>query len=181
VYLRLAREHDVRITHIIETHIHADFVSGAHELKERTGAEIVGGNTMDYRFPLRQVAEGEEIARGSVTLSALHTPGHTPEHLFFLVRDTQQGEEPFGVFTGDALFNLDVGRPDLIGSERELAGQLYRSLFDKLVPLTTLDGGAAGVSLSAGFPPAWNGSARSWRFRSGPRTSPARTCRSSCR
>jgi rhodanese-related sulfurtransferase len=87
MHLRLAREREVRITHIIETHIHADFVSGAHELKVRTGAEIIGGNTRDYRFPLRQMAEGEQIALGSVTLSALHTPGHTPEHLSFLVCD----------------------------------------------------------------------------------------------
>jgi hydroxyacylglutathione hydrolase len=137
VYLRLARDRDVRITHLLETHVHADFVSGAHELKARTGAEIVGGSTADYHFPLRQMSEGEEIALGSVTLRALHTPGHTPEHLSVLVRDAQQGREPFGVFTGDTLFNLDVGRPDLIGggTERDLAAQLYRSLFDKLVPL----------------------------------------------
>jgi hydroxyacylglutathione hydrolase len=136
-YLRLAREHGVRITHILETHIHADFVSGAHELKARTGAEIVGGASADYRFPLRQMIDGEEIALGSVGLRALHTPGHTPEHLSFLLRDAQQGEAPFAVFTGDTLFNLDVGRPDLLGggTETALARQLYHSLFEKLVPL----------------------------------------------
>ena len=74
---------------------------------------------------------------GSVTLRILHTPGHTPEHIFLLVFDSQQGEEPFGIFTGDTLFNLDVGRPDLLGrgTEKDLAAKLYHSLFDKILLL----------------------------------------------
>ncbi|HVF10730.1 MAG TPA: rhodanese-like domain-containing protein [Abditibacteriaceae bacterium] len=137
VYLEKARELGVRITHIVETHIHADFASGAHELKARTGALIYGGRSDDYAFEVEQMSDGDEIEVGSVTLRALHTPGHTPEHVSFLVFDKKQGAEPFGVFTGDTLFNLDVGRPDLLGggTEKKLAAQLYHSLFEKLLPL----------------------------------------------
>jgi hydroxyacylglutathione hydrolase len=137
IYLQKSRELGVRITHIIETHIHADFVSGSHELKARTGATIYGGKSDAYQFELHPLNEGDELKIGSVTLRTLHTPGHTPEHISLLVADAKQGEEPFGIFTGDTLFNLDVGRPDLLGggTEKQLAGQLYHSLFDKLVPL----------------------------------------------
>ncbi|HBB34200.1 MAG TPA: MBL fold metallo-hydrolase [Cyanobacteria bacterium UBA8803] len=137
VYLQMARDRGVRITHIIETHIHADFVSGSHELKARTGAAIYGGKSDDYHFELQQMNEGDELQIGSVTLRALHTPGHTPEHICLLIYDAKQGKESFGIFTGDTLFNLDVGRPDLLGTgtEKKQAAQLYHSLFDKLVPL----------------------------------------------
>lgn len=136
-YLKLAAEKGVRIAYAIETHIHADFVSGVHELAARTGASIVGGLSDDYGFDLRQVTTGDTLELGTVTLRVLHTPGHTPEHLCFLVSDAQQGSEPFAVYTGDTLFNLDVGRPDLLGNgtERSLAALLYHSLFDTLVPL----------------------------------------------
>ena len=137
IYLQKARELGVKITHILETHIHADFVSGSHELKARTGAPIYGGKSDAYQFELHQLAEGDELHLGNVTLRAVHTPGHTPEHISFLVFDAKQGSEPFGIFTGDTLFNLDVGRPDLLGSgsEKQLAAQLYHSLFDQLLPL----------------------------------------------
>ncbi|KAA0686250.1 MULTISPECIES: MBL fold metallo-hydrolase [Azospirillum] len=137
VYLETARRRGVRIVHIVETHIHADFVSGACELAARTGATIHGGRSEDYRFDLHQLSEGAEIGLGSVRLRALHTPGHTPEHMSLLAFDAKQGEDPFAVFTGDTLFNLDVGRPDLLGdgTEQRLAKQLYRSLFEALVPL----------------------------------------------
>ncbi|WP_290890307.1 MBL fold metallo-hydrolase [Fischerella sp.] len=127
IYLQRTREMGVRITHIIETHIHADFVSGSHELQARTGAPIYGGKSEDYQFELHQLSEGDELKIGSVTLRALHTPGHTPEHVSFIITDAKQGQEPFGVFTGDTLFNLDVGRPDLLGggTEKKLAAQLY--------------------------------------------------------
>ncbi|MGG6294158.1 MBL fold metallo-hydrolase [Leptolyngbya sp. AN02str] len=137
VYLQRSRELGVRITHILETHIHADFVSGAHELKARTGAPIYGGKSDDYQFELHQLTEGDELHLGNVTLRALHTPGHTPEHVSFLISDAKQGQESFGIFTGDTLFNLDVGRPDLMGggTERKLAAALYQSLFHKFLPL----------------------------------------------
>lgn len=137
VYLDLARSRHVRITHIIETHIHADFVSGSHELQARTGAPIYGGKTNDYQFNLRSLTEGDELSIGSATLKVLHTPGHTPEHISLLIFDAKQGNEPFGVFTGDTLFNLDVGRPDLLepGTEKKQSAQLYQSVFGKLIPL----------------------------------------------
>ncbi|WP_066423836.1 rhodanese-like domain-containing protein [Anabaena sp. 4-3] len=137
IYLQKARDLGVRITHIIETHIHADFVSGTHELQARTGAPIYGGKSDAYQFELRQLNEGDKLKIGSVTLQALHTPGHTLEHLCFLIFDSKQGDQPFGIFTGDTLFNLDVGRPDLVGggTEKKQATQLYHSIFDKLVPL----------------------------------------------
>ncbi|MFP5512715.1 MAG: MBL fold metallo-hydrolase [Alphaproteobacteria bacterium] len=137
VYLDAARRRGVRIAHVIETHIHADFVSGAHELAARTGAVIHGGRSDDYRFDLHQLGDGEEVDLGGVRLRALHTPGHTPEHVCLFAFDAKQGEEPFAVFTGDTLFNLDVGRPDLLGggTERRLAKQLHGSLFERLLPL----------------------------------------------
>ena len=86
---------------------------------------------------MHQLQEGDELKLGSVTLKALHTPGHTPERISLLIYDSKQGKEPFAVFTGDTLFNLDVGRPDLLGAgtEKQLAQQLYDSLFDKLLSL----------------------------------------------
>lgn len=136
-YLALARQHGVKIAYAIETHIHADFVSGVHELAARTQARIVGGQSGDYEFELDQLTDGQRLDLGSVALQALHTAGHTPEHISLLLSDSQQGEQPFAVFTGDTLFNLDVGRPDLVGNgtERALARALHHSLFDRLVPL----------------------------------------------
>ncbi len=137
VYLQRAREFGVRLIASVETHIHADFVSGSHELKARMDVPIYGGKTDDYQFELHQLQDGDELTIGSVTLRALHTPGHTPEHISLLIYDSKQGKEPFGLFTGDTLFNLDVGRPDLLGggSEQRLAAQLYQSLFEKILPL----------------------------------------------
>jgi len=137
VYLQRASDLGVRLIASVETHIHADFVSGAHELKARINVPIYGGKTDDYQFELHQLQEGDELKIGSVTLRALHTPGHTPEHISLLIYDSKQGKEPFGLFTGDTLFNLDVGRPDLLGggTEQRLAVQLYHSLVDKILPL----------------------------------------------
>jgi hydroxyacylglutathione hydrolase len=137
IYLQRARDLRVKIIGSIETHIHADFVSGSHELKARMNVPIYGGKTDNYQFELNQLQEGDEVKVGTVTLRAVHTPGHTPEHISLLIYDSKQGEEPFGLFTGDTLFNLDVGRPDLLGggSEKQLAKQLYHSLFEKILPL----------------------------------------------
>ena len=121
IYLDLAREKGLRIAYAIETHIHADFVSGAQTLAERSGAEIIGGCSADYGFELRQAADGEVLELGQVSLEIIYSPGHTPEHISLLLRDGQQGDEPFALFTGDTLFNLDVGRPDLLGEEQHQA------------------------------------------------------------
>ena len=137
IYLEFARSKAVRIAFAIETHIHADFVSGVHELASRTGAEIAGGVSDDYKFPLRQLGNGDCLEIGGTRLEVMRTSGHTPEHISLLLHDAQQGEAAFGVFTGDTLFNLDVGRPDLLGhgSEHKLAGALYHTLFEHLLPL----------------------------------------------
>ena len=136
-YLTKATELGVRITAIIETHIHADFVSGAHELKAATGATIYGGISDAYGFDLTPMQDGDDITLGNVTLRALHTPGHTPEHVSLLLLDKKQGDQPIAVFTGDTLFNQDAGRPDLLGDAetRQLADELYHTLYEKLLPL----------------------------------------------
>ncbi len=136
-YVAAAERHQCRIAWILETHIHADFVSGSLELEAVTGAPIGVGAGGDYGFPCDELEEGREIELGSVALRVLQTPGHTPEHLSFVVRGGQAASEEWGVFTGDTLFAGAVGRPDLLGHERteELARALHASLFDKLLPL----------------------------------------------
>ncbi|HDZ58158.1 MAG TPA: MBL fold metallo-hydrolase [Pseudomonas xinjiangensis] len=137
VYVRMAEERGLRIAYVIETHIHADFVSGAQALASRTGAQIIGGRSDAYHFDLRQVSDGETLKLGQARMQIMHSPGHTPEHISLLLFDAQQGDQPFALFTGDTLFNLDVGRPDLLGagSERKLAGELFHTLFDRYLPL----------------------------------------------
>jgi hydroxyacylglutathione hydrolase len=137
IYLQMAKARGLRIAYAIETHIHADFVSGAQSLAKRTGAQIIGGCADNYEFELRQVSGGETIELGQATLQVMHSPGHTPEHISLQLFDAQQGDQPIALLTGDTLFNLDVGRPDLLGegSERKLAGALYHTLFDQYLPL----------------------------------------------
>ncbi len=136
-YLDEALRAGLRITHAVETHIHADFVSGTRGVAEAVGARVVGGRSPDYDFDLEELSDGDSIELGKLRLTALHTPGHTPEHLSFLLQDSEQDEEPFAVFTGDTLFNLDVGRPDLVGDDggSENARALYDTLYNKLLPL----------------------------------------------
>lgn len=134
VYLDIARRHHCRITHIFETHIHADFVSGARELALQTGAQIVGGVSPEYNFEIHQAQEGETFELGTIALGVLHTPGHTPEHISLTIRGGQGSQEMWGVFTGDTLFAGEIGRPDLLGAEMEaqLAQQMFHSLHEKL-------------------------------------------------
>jgi hydroxyacylglutathione hydrolase len=137
VYLELARQHRLTITHAIETHVHADFVSGSRELAARTGtAKIyvsVEGDAR-YGFAHEPLRDGARIELGSMTLTAIHTPGHTPEHMAFLA--TTKGN-PWGFFSGDFLFADSVGRPDLLGAAQTpgLAKALFRSLRTALTPL----------------------------------------------
>lgn len=137
VYLDLARQHNARITHILETHIHADFVSGSRELQAETGAAIYVGESEEYGFAHKPLHEGDTLTLGNLTLKALHTPGHTPEHISYLVRGGKGSQEPWALFSGDTLFAGEVGRPDLLGpgSEQVLARALYHSLHDKLLKL----------------------------------------------
>src|SRR5215510_15567534 len=141
-YLDEAAAQGIVIKYIIETHLHADFVSGHRELAERTGAEIVFGRQARATFPHRAVKDGDEIKIGRAVLRFLETPGHTPESISILVIDTEVSDQPQKVLTGDTLFIGDVGRPDLVGSEgytaEQMAGMLYDSLHGKLLKLDDL-------------------------------------------
>ncbi len=137
LYLDFAVEHGLRIAHIIETHLHADFVSGHQELAQRTGAVIYLGEGSGATFPHKAVRDGDEIEFGNCRLGVLQTPGHTLESISVLVTERDSGSDPVAVLTGDTLFIGDVGRPDLSESHtpQELAGLLYDSLHGKLLRL----------------------------------------------
>jgi hydroxyacylglutathione hydrolase len=137
-YLEEARRQSLSIRHVIETHLHADFVSGHRELAARTGAKIYFGAKAGAQFEHVAVREGDEVRMGRVVLRFLETPGHTPESISVVVIDRVKSEEPEAVLTGDTLFIGDVGRPDLLGSRMsaaELAALLYDSLHGKLLRL----------------------------------------------
>ena len=125
-YLRLARRKGVKITHILETHTHADHISGNRELAELTQAPILLHRESRAVFEHGTVEDGDAIRIGSVGLKVLHTPGHTPDSICVLVTDHGRGEEPWFVLTGDTIFIGDVGRPDLGGAQA--AGALFDSL-----------------------------------------------------
>jgi hydroxyacylglutathione hydrolase len=148
-YLRGAEAEGLRITHVTETHIHADFVSGARELAHRAGARLLlsdeGGDDWRYRYAADAGAEllrdGHTFCVGRLAIRVMHTPGHTPEHLMFLVTDGASATEPMGAITGDFVFVGDVGRPDLLERAARMSGtmeagarQLFRSL-QRLAPL----------------------------------------------
>ncbi len=134
-YLEAAQARGLKITHIIETHLHADHVSGNMELAARTGAEIYIHEAAKAGFPHSDLKDGDILELGAVRIMASHTPGHTPESITLLVTDTKRAQEPWMAMTGDLLFVGDVGRPDLVGPQaaRGLAGELYESLFNKLL------------------------------------------------
>jgi glyoxylase-like metal-dependent hydrolase (beta-lactamase superfamily II)/rhodanese-related sulfurtransferase len=138
-YLEAARDQGLAIRFVIETHLHADFVSGHRELAERTGAEIVFGHRAGAAFPHRAVRDGDELRIGRVLLRVLETPGHTLESISVLVIDEETSPEPRLVLTGDTLFIGDVGRPDLAASRgvtaEDMAGMLFESLHGKLLTL----------------------------------------------
>jgi hydroxyacylglutathione hydrolase len=139
IYLAEAGALGFTIKHVIETHCHADFISGHHELAARAGARIYFGAQAAAKFDFVAVRDGDQIVMPDVTLQFLETPGHTPESISILVFDRESSAtEPWGVLTGDTLFIGDVGRPDLLGSRvpaTELAGMLYDSLHNKLLAL----------------------------------------------
>jgi glyoxylase-like metal-dependent hydrolase (beta-lactamase superfamily II)/rhodanese-related sulfurtransferase len=138
-YLEFAREHGLAIRWVLETHLHADFVSGHVELAERTGATIVLGHRAGAEFPHRAVKDGDSIRVGAVRIDVMETPGHTPEGVCYLVTDTASAASPVRLLTGDTLFIGDVGRPDLVTSKGysgdEMAGLLYDSLHGRILPL----------------------------------------------
>jgi hydroxyacylglutathione hydrolase len=138
-YLQEAAAAGLKIRYVVETHLHADFVSGHRELAERTGAQVVFGERAKAEVPHRAVSDGDEIRVGGVVLRFLETPGHTPESVSVLVIDTEASPDPVMVLTGDTLFIGDVGRPDLASgpqvSPARMAGLLYDSLHGKLLKL----------------------------------------------
>jgi len=138
-YLEAAAAAGLRIKYVIETHVHADFLSGHLELAAATGATVIYGAGADVRFPHRQVTDGERLDLGRVVLEFRATPGHTPESISIVVWETPDAVRPYGVLTGDTLFIGDVGRPDLLASRghspEDMARQLYRSLHTRLLCL----------------------------------------------
>jgi hydroxyacylglutathione hydrolase len=136
IYLDAAKAMGMEITHILETHLHADFVSGHLELADRTGAPIYAPKSAECAFDHVGLAEGDGFEIEDMSLRVLETPGHTPEHISYVVVDKSRGEDPVSLFCGDTLFVGDVGRPDLFpGRAQELASKLYDSLHDKLLAL----------------------------------------------
>lgn len=129
-YLALAAKEGLRITHVTETHIHADFVSGSRELAARTGATIylsdMGSDEWKYAYAdqpnVTLVRDGDRWMVGNIRVEVVHTPGHTPEHIAFLITDTAGADAPMGLFSGDFLFVGDVGRPDLLEETAGIAG-----------------------------------------------------------
>jgi hydroxyacylglutathione hydrolase len=138
-YVRDAAADGLTIELVIETHFHADFLSGHLELAAATGAEIGFSAVAETEFPSRKLVDGERISLGDVQLEIRHTPGHTPESISIVVWEHADDDEPYGVLTGDALFIGDVGRPDLLASlgytRDELADKLYDSLHNQLLTL----------------------------------------------
>jgi glyoxylase-like metal-dependent hydrolase (beta-lactamase superfamily II)/rhodanese-related sulfurtransferase len=135
-YIAKAKERGVKIKYVLETHFHADFVSGHIDLARQTGAEIVYGPGAETSYKVHNAKDGEEIVVGKLKIKVLHTPGHTPESTSYLLFD-ENGKE-HAVFTGDTLFVGDVGRPDLLDgkmSKEELAGMMYDSLNNKIKTL----------------------------------------------
>jgi hydroxyacylglutathione hydrolase len=142
-YIRMAEEEGVRITHVTETHIHADYVSGSRELAHRTGAQLYlsdeGGEDWKYAFAADArailVLDGDHFEVGNIRIDVMHTPGHTPEHISFLVTDGAAADRPIGVLTGDFVFVGDVGRPDLLEKAAKVEGTMEagaRTLFRSL-------------------------------------------------
>ena len=138
-YLDEASAQGLQIKYVIETHLHADFVSGHQEIAARTGAQIVFGQKAGAEFAHRGVSDGEEIRMGQVVLRFMETPGHTPEGICVLVSDAAAPNEPPKLLTGDTLFIGDVGRPDLAGGKgytpQMMAEMMYDSLHGKLLKL----------------------------------------------
>ena len=136
-YLEAAAQKSMRITHIFETHVQADHLSGARRLAEATGAPVIFHRSAPVEFPHVDVEDGQRIDLGNVSLSILHTPWHTPDSVSILVTDKTRASEPWFVLTGDTLFSGGVGRPDLIGagSEAKLAAELHESLHRKILTL----------------------------------------------
>lgn len=171
-FIDAAMRAGVAITQVIDTHVHADHYSGGRALAVKVGARYCLHESDRERvaYPIEPLRDGQIIAAGNVRVEVLHTPGHTPDSICLLVTDRRRGEAPWFVITGDTLFVGAVGRPDLAGQEREMAGVLYDSLHAKLLGLPDdleifpghQAGSVCGAGLSGkpsstlGFEKRWN-------------------------
>jgi glyoxylase-like metal-dependent hydrolase (beta-lactamase superfamily II) len=155
-YAAFAEDKKMRITHVIDTHVHADHRSAGPALAAAVGAQYCLHKSADVHRPFTALDDGDEIELGNTRVRVLHTPGHTPESISLVVTDLRRGPEPWFVITGDTLFSGAVGRPDLPGQARENAAQLYKSLHEKLLSLPDdlevypahFGGSACGAGLS---------------------------------
>ncbi len=134
-YLDFAASKDLRITHVFDTHVHADHRSGGRALAARAGARYCLHRAADVAFDFEPLDDDQMIALGNTIVRVLHTPGHSPESICLVVSDLRRGPEPWFVCTGDTLFVGAVGRPDLPGHERENAAALHHSVHQRLLAL----------------------------------------------
>jgi hydroxyacylglutathione hydrolase len=156
-YVAAARAAGSQIAQVFDTHVHADHPSGARALAERTGAALRLPEDAPVEFEYEPLRDRERIELGNTRVEVVSTPGHAWAHACLLVTDTRRGDEPWLVFTGDTLFVGAVGRPDLHGQERELAGELQRSIQDRLMTLPDwievhpghVGGSACGTGISS--------------------------------
>ncbi len=169
-YAAFAASKGMRITHVLETHVHADHRSGGRALAARVGAAYALHRSAPVDGPFDPLDDGQEIELGNTRVRVLHTPGHTPESVCFVVSDLRRGPAPWMVLTGDTLFVGAVGRVDLPGREEEDAAALFDSLHEKLLPLPDevevypahFAGSACGAGMSGkpsstlGFERRWN-------------------------
>ena len=154
-YVAFASAKGMSITHVIDTHVHADHRSGGAALARKVGAPYCLHESADVAFPFEPLRGGQELELGNTRVKVLHTPGHTPESLCLVVTDLRRGTDPWFVLTGDTLFVGAVGRPDLPGRARENAGELYDSIHQKLLCLPgdieVFPGHFAGSACGAGM------------------------------
>ncbi len=134
-YATFASSKGMRITHVIDTHVHADHRSGGRALAQQTGADYCLHESADVAVPFTRLRDREDIELGNTRVTVLHTPGHSVDSICLLVTDLKRGSDPWFVLTGDTLFVGAVGRPDLPGRARENAADLYTSLHEKLLTL----------------------------------------------
>ena len=134
-FIEQAMAQNVTITHVIETHVHADHYSGGHELARRVGASYCLHENAAVTFPYVKLHEGDVIEVGNVKVTVMHTPGHTLDSITLAVSDIRRSEEPWFLLTGDTLFVGSIGRPDLAGKEKEMAAMLFDSLHNKILTL----------------------------------------------
>jgi glyoxylase-like metal-dependent hydrolase (beta-lactamase superfamily II) len=154
-YVEFATSKGMRITHVIDTHVHADHQSGGLALARKVDATYCLHESADVAIPFAPLKDGQEIELGNTRVTVLHTPGHTPESMCLLVTDLRRGTDPWFVLTGDTLFVGAVGRPDLPGRARENAGELFDSIHAKLLTLPAdleiYPGHFAGSACGAGM------------------------------